>query len=422
MKRTLSLLMALVLMLALIAIPASAETTTVKFWTHQNPAWNASYERIIEAFHAEFPDIKIEYTNFPYNDFEAKIQTGLIAGETGADIYEVWGGWMLDFVDAGALAEAPESLVAELKEDAFAPVLGTLVKDGKFYGAPLELNVEYGGIVVNKKLFGELGLEYPTTWQGVIDTAKQVSKSDGDLFELRGLEFACRDNLCANFLSLIRQKGGQYLVDGKVDFNTVEANEAMQQLADYITVDKLTNLDSTTEAQGVSGHQILCVDEALMVTRGPWVLSDCVESFGLELGTDVDYIKQPAFIEGGDQAWVAETGWSLCVPKNTKVADAAWTFIEYVMRPEVLKEHNVACAQVPPRASVASDPTYVEAMPSMEPLLDILTKAEFIGPFNTDQFKEYLCQAFINIVNGDVDVKAGLEKLTSDLQANMKMY
>lgn len=425
MKKILSIV--LVLMLALGAAGASAETV-VKFWTHQNLAWNASYEALIAEFEAAHPDIKIEYTNFPYDDFEAKIQTSLIAGDVGADVYEVWGGWMLDFVDAGALYETPDKFVAELKEDTFAPVLGTLEKDGKYYGAPVELNVEYGGLLVNKKLFEENGVAYPKTWAEVLDTAKQVAVQSGETMEMRGLEFAQRDNLTANWLSMILQKGGKYLTDdGKVDFNTPEAVSAMQELVDYIAVDHVTNLDSTSQAlgSGIDGHVFVGLDEAYMVTRGPWVISDCIESYGMVFGENLDYIPQPVFYEGAQQKWVAETGWSLCVPKNTKVADAAWTFIEFMLEPENLIRHNIACAQIPPRASVAKDPAYLEQMPYMAPLLNILSDAEFIGPFNTDIFKTYLSQMFISLATNDgtyASVEEACQKLTADLQANMKMY
>lgn len=73
------------------------------------------------------------------------MRTPFIAGDAGVDVYEMWGGWMLGFIDAGVLCETPEDFAAVLREDAFEPVLGTLGNDGKIYGAPVEFNVKYGG-------------------------------------------------------------------------------------------------------------------------------------------------------------------------------------------------------------------------------------------------------------------------------------
>ncbi|MEG0640907.1 MAG: extracellular solute-binding protein [Clostridia bacterium] len=142
MKKFLSLLLALVLMLS-VTVTASAQEV-VKFWTHTNNAWNASYEELIAEFEAANPEIKIEYTNFPYADFEAKMQSSLMAGEPGADVYEAWGGWMLNFASSGVLSEIPSVFLEELLKDVYEPVMGTLQYQGKYYGAPLELNSGYG--------------------------------------------------------------------------------------------------------------------------------------------------------------------------------------------------------------------------------------------------------------------------------------
>ena len=429
MKKLLSLVLAALMICGLVVSAAAEEPTVVKFWGHHNEAWPESYKILIAEFEAANPDIKVEYTSFPYEDLEAKIQTALIAGDVGADVYEVWGGWMLDFIDAGALSETPEEFVAELREDAFAPVLGTLQKDGKIYGAPVEFNNEYGGMLVNKALFAESGLEYPATWAEVIDIAKQVAVQNGDVMEMRGLEFAHRDGLITNFFSMILQKGGTYMdADGKLNFNTPEAIEAMTEMVSYVKDDKVTNLDMTYETMtGVEGQALLCMDELYMLARGPWVISECEESFGKELGVDFDFIPQPPFYpdSGIPQKWVAETGWSLCVPKSTQVADAAWRFIAFIYEPENLVRHNIKCAQIPPRASAANDPLYLEMMPYMKPLLDLLPDGQFIGPFNTDVVKEYLVQMFGALAADDgtyASVEDALAKLTEDLDRDLKIY
>jgi len=336
---------------------------------------------------------------------------------------------MLDFVDAGALCETPEEFVEVLREDAFAPVLGTLEKDGKIYGAPLEFNNEYGGLLVNKTLFTESGLDYPATWAEVIDIAKQVAVQNGEVMEMRGLEFAHRDGLITNYFSMILQKGGAYMdADGKLDFNTPEAAEAMAELVSYVKDDHVTNLDMTYETMpGVEGHDLICLDELYMLARGPWVLSECEENYGKELGVDFDFIPQPPFFPDSSipQLMVAETGWSLCVPKTTQVADAAWRFIEFAYVPENLMRHNISCAQIPPRASIANNPEYLEKMPYMAPLLGLLPDAQFIGPFNTDVVKEYLVQVFGALASEDgtyASVEDALAKLTEDMAVVLRIY
>jgi multiple sugar transport system substrate-binding protein len=419
--------LSLVLILCFSLLPVSAaEPVTIKFWTHINEAWNASYEELVAEFEQANPDIKVDYQRFPYGEFEAKIQTSLMAGNAAADVYEVWGGWVLDFASQGVLSETPAKFAAELEDDAYAPVLGALKHEGKYYGAPVEFNIEYGGMVVNKKLYDEAGMTYPTTWAQLIEDAKKVAVKDGEVMKMRGFGFSTPDTLTSNFLALILQSGGQYLKeDGSVDFTIPEATAAMKQLVAYTADDHINNLDTLTNQDTQDDHMMVALDESFGCVRGPWVLSDLEQSYGLTMGVDFEYISQPPFFEGVEQKFAAETGWSLCVPKNTAAEEAAWRFVEFLNQPDVLLRHNIACAQVPPRRSVANDPDYIAGAPYMLPLLDKLQYAQFIGPFNTDILKDYLKQTYMNLVIGDHSDEAiqdACVKLTEDLAQAMKIY
>ena len=133
----------------------SEDITEITFWSHQNPSWNESYEKIIEQFEKENSNIKVNYENFPYDDYEAKVQTSLIEGATGADVYEIWGGWAIDFAPNGALSEIPKDLTKSIIEDCYEPTIGALLVDDKLYGLPLEFNIENGAMIVNKKIMEE---------------------------------------------------------------------------------------------------------------------------------------------------------------------------------------------------------------------------------------------------------------------------
>lgn len=425
MKKLLALAMALVLAMSVVTVGASAQTV-VKFWTHQNTAWNESYEGLIAEFEAANPDIKIEYSYFPWDDFESKIQTSLLAGDAGADVYEAWGGWMMDFSTTGSLAEVPAELMNDLLEDSYEPVLGTLTHDGKYYGVPVEFNSGYGGIVVNKKLFEEAGIEYPTTWAEVIDIATKVAVTEGELMPMRGLEYISWDTLVFNWLSMILQNGGDFrTADGKLDFNTPVAADTMRTMMSYITENHVTNLDTAIGAEAIREHGFVAIDECFMATNGPWVVADCVSTYGRVYGEDVEYIAQPAFVEGAEQKWVAETGWSMCVAQKSTVQEAAWKFVEFLQQPENMLRHNIACDQIPARASVAQNPEYLEARPYMKPIVDILDKAVYMGSFNSNILKGFVQQMFISLVSNDgtyATVEDAMVKLNSDLEANLVYY
>lgn len=429
MKKLVSLLVLAVLVAGMICIPASAETTTLTFWTHQNTAWNDSWRELIAAFEEANPDIKVEYETFPYSDFQAKTQTSLMSSEAGADVYEVWGGWLFDFASAGALQETPEDLIAELLEDAYTPVLGAAECNGKYYGAPLELNAEYGGMFVNKHLFEAAGLEYPTTWAELLDDARAMTVGDENGLEVRGLDvIGNNDSILFNWLAMILQNGGEILDEnGHLIVDSEIAIKCMEELVSYDTVENLTDLEGLVNLApfDLGDQQLLATDELAMLPRGSWILADLEESYGLTYGEDFDFIPIPPFVEGAEQKWAAETGWSLCVAADTQNNDAAWRFVRFAMEPENLLQHNIDCAQIPPRKSVANDPEFIAAVPYMEQIVGLLDGAEYVGKFDTDIVKGLMNKMVIALCSEDgtyASVEEGCKALQADLEANVKYY
>jgi multiple sugar transport system substrate-binding protein len=326
---------------------------------------------------------------------------------------------MVDFIASGTLSQVPDHLIADLVNDCYEPVLGTLKgDDGKYYGVPLEFNIEYGGMLVNKPRFKELGIAYPETWNAVVDIARQTTKKSGNLWTMRGLDFTTDDTLTTTFLSMILSMGGEYWVDGKLKLVTPEAEKALKELVDFVKVDEITNLDSATGAQGdeVEGFDFLGRDEAMMVPRGPWVISELEENYGKTLGVDFDYVKFPFYAE--IPAFPAETGWSMCVSKNSAVAEAAWKYLEFFLEHDNLMQHNINCAQVSPRKSVIETPGYVSQMPYLAPLLDIVEYGKFIGPFNTDVLKGGLRNTYMSLCSGDGKY-ASVGEALADLEKNL---
>ncbi|MDR0497622.1 MAG: extracellular solute-binding protein, partial [Treponema sp.] len=403
MKRALTVLIAATMLVFMFTACGGGKSkkTVVQFWGHVNNAWNESHKSVINKFNSSQSDIEVVPTFFPYDDFEAKIQTSLMSGGAGADLYEIWGGWGLDFVASGALSEVPADLVADLMNDCYEPVMGAFQGGGKYYGVPVEFNNEYGGMLVNKPEFQSLGIPYPTTWDEIVNVARRTTVRRGDVFVMRGLDFTTDDTLSTTFLSMILSKGGQYWVNGRIKLTTPEAQEALQILVNWVAVDRLTNTDSATGAQGdeIDGAHFLGQNNAMMVPRGPWVVSMLDEDYGKQYGVDFDFVKFPFY--GPTPAFPAETGWSMCVPKDTKVTDAVWQYVRYFLQPDNLLQHNINCAQIPPRKSVAQNPAFVRAVPYMAPLMDILQYGKYFGPFNTDVFKLALRDVYVSLCLND---------------------
>lgn len=400
---------------------SNSDVTELTFWGHQNVPWNDSYEKIAKEFESENPDIKINFEFFPYDQFESKVQTSLMSKEGGADIYEMWGGWAIDFASTDALAQIPDSLSEEVRNEMYPSTYGALEYDGKIYGMPMEFNIEYGGMIINNHIFEEKGVTAPTTWEELVDVAKKCTVKEGETFEIKGFDFVNWDSVPYTFLSMILSQGGSYLSEKTFDFNTPEAIQSWEALAALVRDDQVTDLTGLTGGEELEGYQQLYANRVAMVPRGPWAISEGVQSFGLEYGKDFTYVSMPFY--GQQQKFANETGWSLSVNNSIddKKKEAAFKFMDYFFQDDVILQHNISCTQIPAKKAVAQNSELLESMPYAEPLVKILENGQFIGYFNTDQFKEKVNTIFQQYVNGDISTaEEAMSKLTDECNSIIK--
>ena len=368
MRKKVSRILALVLVLTLISsIPAFADTTKLVIWGHQEEVWNDNYKKIADDFMAENPDIEISFEFFPYDDFEAKVQTSLISKNSDCDIYEMWGGWGIDYAPTGSLDPIADEVADEIRAEAYPSTYGAMEYDGKIYALPLEFNIECGGLVVNLHLLGDDPI--PTTWDELVETAKKGTVRNGNQFDVRGFDFVGWDGVAYTFAAMVMSQGVSYFnEDGTFNVTSPEAKKAFEALADLVIGE-----EPVTDLEGLT-------------------------TFGLEYGTDFDYVALPWF--GDEIAFPAETGWCFSINAASKNKEAANRFLDYLFSDEVLMENNVACGQIPSKKSVATSDEYLEKFPYAKPLVDILEKSSFIGFFNTDRFKEVIDNTFVDYCTG----------------------
>lgn len=391
--------------------------TTLTFWCHQNEPWVKSYEEMAEKFEKENPEYTVDVQDYPYDVYNEKIQTAITSSTAGPDIIAVWGGMAPNFIGTDALSEVPEDLAKELDEDYMEPTVGSYKKNGKYYGVPMEYNLEYGGMIVNKKLFDEAGLSYPTTWEELRNVSGSVSVQNGDLVEMKGFEMFDTDSLICNYLAMILQQGGQYLEeDDSVNFATTEGVTAMNEILDMI---KNGECDLTHLTDGEYCFNDVYQDKGYMASVGSWAIGEGTDTYDLEYGTDFEYVSVPQY--GSQMAFASETGWGLIVPENSKNKDAAWEFISFFSEPENLVEHNIACSQLPPRKSLLTNEKYIEEMPQVEFLLDILPNGQWVGPYNTSDMRAILNQTFLNLCQEEnPDVESALKEASEQITAECK--
>ena len=183
MKKTLALVLAAMMMLSLLAVPALAEDQVLKIVT-----WDATTTPYLDAqkaaFEATHPGVTIEYIDVASQDFFVKTTTMLEGGDK-SDIFMVKE--VPDLINwVAQLFAAPlNEYVAASNYDlaGFAGTEQDYAVDGVQYAIPFRS--DFWVLFYNKDLFDAAGVEYPTndmTWDQYAELAKKLTDKEKDIY------------------------------------------------------------------------------------------------------------------------------------------------------------------------------------------------------------------------------------------------
>jgi raffinose/stachyose/melibiose transport system substrate-binding protein len=142
--------------------PAAAEPVTLTYLVDDSQNTRDTTTALVEAYTAGHPNVTINIETRPGGtDGDNIVKTRLASGEM-ADIF---------FYNSGSLLQAlhPTETLVDLSNEPFIPnivesFLPTVSQDGQVFGVPTGTALG-GGILYNKKIYEQLELSVPTTWE-----------------------------------------------------------------------------------------------------------------------------------------------------------------------------------------------------------------------------------------------------------------
>lgn len=218
--------------------------------------WKSAVEDTAEAFMKENEDIEIELYNMPEIKNRTYVESLkiLAAQEEFYDIVELRETGTV--ADAGLLAPVPESVYSLVENPG--------MYGGVCYGVPRYFSTL--GIIYNRDIFEELGLDTPDTYEEFLDICASLASAGYDPLAL-GAADVWHMKFWGNYLFR------NYIVteDGDIRWTTERAEKMLsdyRRLAERGFIDEScrTVSDSQTAQELSSGR-------AAMVYTGPWMLS-----------------------------------------------------------------------------------------------------------------------------------------------------
>lgn len=305
------------------------EAVTIKFTAIGGEDYIPGIEAVVPMFMERNPDIKVDVTYAPYEDYYTKLQTQ-VAGGASPDV-AVFQGWEWQpYADKGLLAPIDALIQRDNFTDPWPDVPtvhATTQRNGQTWHVPFMMGTMV--MFYAKQPFDEAGIPYPTddwTMEEFLDTAEKLTDVSGQT-----RKFGYQAN-AAWFRDIhwIRSTGQQEfdtLIDPhKVQFNQPEIVEMVQLIASDVYY-KLGISPTPADLEG--GANTINTGNSAMKYEGPWFLpllnSPKLREEGKQVEFDVVLMPQ------GADATRPHRGWSEGVNLfATDQVEQAWALAKYL--------------------------------------------------------------------------------------------
>ncbi|WP_408905306.1 ABC transporter substrate-binding protein [Microbacterium mcarthurae (nom. nud.)] len=236
----------------------------------------------------------------------------------------------------------------------------------------LPYSVMASSVIYNTQIFEDLGLEVPTTWGELRQTAETL-KANGitpfygtfkdDWTVGQGwYDYAVGGSLdVIDFFDALAAEGDAVGPDSAVSFEK-DFSAAMDRMTELAST--YTNPDADSRAYG-DGNLAFAQGQAAMYLQGPWALGEIAKtSPDLPVGT----FPLPMTDDPDDLAVRVNMDLAAIIPEGSRHQEAARDFLEYLYQPEIIEAYNESQLGFAPTkdAPAPSDPRVAGMIPYYE--------------------------------------------------------
>jgi multiple sugar transport system substrate-binding protein len=386
MKRNLSILVILCLIVTMLAacanvqtqpvesdvktppVEANTQTPTVEANVKTPPAPPApptklviaarggSHVQVLEAVKADFEaanNVTIEVLGLEAPDLKKKISLDSQNRIGAYDLAMADDPWMPEFVEAGIFENLTE-LGYEPDPDfvkASIDIARHPYGQGDLFALPFAGNVQL--LFYNKEVINSAGLSLPESWADVLNIAKTIHEKGKIGYVIRGQQ---GNPIVGDFLPILWAHGGDLFDDNwNVTVNTPQAREALNLYIQLLA--NGANFERNDIVASVSGG-----NAAMSLGWPSWYISGENASAGYASIPARARTNSPEFATG------MIGNWMMGVTANSANTELALKFLEYVTSAEVQKK-AAEFGGVPTRTSVFTDSELAAKFPHFATIL-----------------------------------------------------
>jgi ABC-type glycerol-3-phosphate transport system substrate-binding protein len=398
--------------------------TTVVFWHSLVNSTIPALDELLERFEEEHPDIRIQAQYIPSGDaLVQKLITSVRSG-TAPDISWIHADYLEELVRADAIYPMEHFIGGEdgLADSVLADIYPSLLQysswRGELYSLPMEATNL--GLLYNKDLFREAGLDPerpPQTWDELLSYSERLTLDrNGDgrnerIGFITPIYPASSPNgpwMVWQWIPFLWQAGG----------HLVNEEQTRVLFAEEPGVEALTLWKELYDRQNQStfSNEFMTAfisQQTAMVLDGPWSIPNYPRLLG-----DMDWGIAP-LPAGPERRATISGGEYLAIFKQSEHPDAAWTFVKWMMDPEIQAFWSMKSGYLPVRESVLDVPeyqAYLDENPALRAFVEQMSNAGTQRPLDYEQLaiQRAIAGAIERATVGGEDPRAVLEAAAAE--------
>jgi raffinose/stachyose/melibiose transport system substrate-binding protein len=261
--------------------------TSATYWTLSGHPQEDVRTAAVKAFNQANPDTQIKVQLFQNDPYKTKIKTAIGSGNAPTLIWGWGGGGLASYVQAGQVDDLTDFFAqnSAVKDKIFPSSFAAATVDGKIYAMPIE-TVQPIVMYYNKKLFEQVKVQPPTTWDELMALVPKFNAQGIAPFALAG------GSRWTNMMWL------EFLFDrigGPELFNAAQAGEK-DAWSNPDAIKALTMVQQLVNAKGfIKGYSSIVTDadadqallyrgRAAMMLHGSW-------SYGTQAAKGGSFVK-----------------------------------------------------------------------------------------------------------------------------------
>lgn len=358
------------------------ETVNLTFWGGVNAAAMA---KVVDKFNEEYKDkgIQVSYEKY-VNDEQGnvKLETNLLAG-SDIDVYITHGASRLQKRAGGMTLELSDLCARDGfdMEAEFGDIYKTVLVDEKLYCIPT-VNALYG-IVINKDMFDEAGIEIPTEWtiEEFREIAKKLTRGEGE-DKVYGMFFNTQQDMTYPFQFFSSQTLGDCYYYNKdltsANFTAEDNIKAVQLIADMMLVDGSAPTHSDSVTLKLNQNDMFLNGKTAM-TIGPWMVGNIKNTTDYPHNFVTAFAPYPIVSEQDEYFAQGGVGDFVCINPKSEHIEEAWEFVKWYSTGGMMP--LVGSGRVPLNINIDADAILNEYIAGYENMFDAeSTKNVLIAP------------------------------------------